>query len=160
VEVLSDQQIGWCCIDPLNWQRLPDKWIIQFKLWRKSPCSALKAPTAFRWSAITTGTFDVELATKDHSKLRLPFSLLQANIPAAPRGQESFRCNGIRKMVHLPFQVRLRELPFKRPLWNSGQPQIKALSIRRWHTFECGRSFLFRFSDFQLAPVNLVFAKL
>jgi hypothetical protein len=23
VEVLSDQQIGWCCIDPLNWHDLP-----------------------------------------------------------------------------------------------------------------------------------------
>jgi hypothetical protein len=139
---------------------LPGKWIIQFNLWGKPSSSALKAPAAFRWSAITTGAFDVEFATKDHSKLLLPFSLFKANIPTAPRGQESLRRNGIRQVAHLPFQLRLREFPFKHPLWDSGQPQIEALSIRRWHTLECGRSFHFRFSDFQLAPVNLMLAKL
>jgi hypothetical protein len=109
---------------------------------------------------MTTGAFDIELATNDHSEPRLPFSLLKANVPTAPGGQESFRCSRIRQVPHLPFQVRLRELPFKRPLWDSGQPQVKALSIRRGDTLECGCSFLFRFGDFQLAPVNLVFARL
>ena len=38
-EVLSDQLIRWCCVDRLNWQRLPENWSASTALRFSSPIS-------------------------------------------------------------------------------------------------------------------------
>jgi len=60
-ETLSNQSIGWCCIDSLNRQRLPYKWNFGQKHMSGNPTTQASGPkrsqlpTMAFWLEITSG---------------------------------------------------------------------------------------------------------